>query len=54
MSEMTTNVIKPAIADVATAGFTSSSPYILVQSPPRKNNFLLEDSVSFLLDCSEQ
>ena len=55
---MTANTVKPPIAETA-ADLASSSPYIFVQSPPRKNNYLLElpdgnDSVSFLLDSREQ
>ena len=55
---MTANTVKPPIAEIA-ADLASSSPYIFVQSPPRKNNYLLElpdgnDSVSFLLDSREQ
>ena len=55
---MTVNSIKPPIAEIG-ADLISSSPYILVQSPPIKNNYLLElpdgnESISFLLDSREQ
>ena len=55
---MTANTLKPPMPEIA-PDLATSSPYILVQSPPKKNNYMLElpdgnDSVSFLLDSREQ